>query len=69
VENLQRILAIELFNAAQAIEFRKPLKSSTAIQKVLADFRTNVPFVDEDIIMYTQIEASVQFLKKSQFSI
>jgi histidine ammonia-lyase len=69
VENLQRILAIELFNAAQAIEFRKPLNSSTAIQKVLADFRKNVPFVDEDIIMYTQIEASVQFLKKSQFSI
>jgi len=69
VENLQRILAIELFNAAQAIAFRKPLKSSNAIENVLADFRKNVPFVDQDIIMYTQMDASVQFLKQRQFSI
>ena len=69
VENLQRILAIELFNAAQAIEFRKPLKSSNAIEHVLADFRKNVPFVDQDIIMYTQMDACVQFLKERQFSI
>jgi len=69
VENLQRILAIELFNAAQAIAFRKPLKSSNAIENVLADFRKNVPFVDQDIIMYTQMDASIQFLKQRQFSI
>ena len=69
VENLQRILAIELFNAAQAIEFRKPLKSSNAIEYVLADFRKNVPFVDQDIIMYTQMDACVQFLKERQFDI
>ena len=69
VENLQRIFAIELFNAAQAIEFRKPLKSSHAIEKVLADFRKNVPFVDQDIIMYTQMNACVQFLKTTPFFI
>lgn len=67
VENLQRILAIELFNGAQALEFRKPLKSSVIIEKVVSDYRKLVPFVEEDKIMYTQIEQSVQFLKQTQF--
>lgn len=67
VENLNRILAIELFNGSQALEFRKPLKTSVVLQKVVADYRKHVPFVDEDKIMYTEIEKSVQFLK--QFSI
>ena len=69
VENLNRILAIELFNGAQALEFRKPLKSSTSIQKIVADYRKIVPFVEEDKIMYTEIEKSVQFLKQTQFVI
>ena len=69
VENLNRILAIELFNGAQALEFRKPLKSSSTIQKIVADYRRLVPFVEEDKIMYTEIEKSVQFLKGIQFAI
>lgn len=69
VENLNRILAIELFNGAQALEFRKPLKSSTSIQKIVSDYRKLVPFVEEDIIMYTEIEKSVQFLRQTQFVI
>lgn len=69
VENLNRILAIELFNGAQALEFRKPLKSSNTIQKIVADYRKIVPFVEEDKIMYTEIEKSVQFLKGTQFVI
>ncbi len=69
VENLNRILAIELFNGAQALDFRKPLKSSNAILKIVADYRKLVPFVEEDKIMYTEIEKSVQFLKETQFVI
>ena len=69
VENLNRILAIELFNGAQALEFRKPLKSSNTIQKIVADYRRLVPFVEEDKIMYAEIERSVQFLKQTLFSI
>lgn len=69
VENLNRILAIELFNGAQALDFRKPLKSSNIIQKIVADYRKLVPFVEEDKIMYTEIEKSVQFLKETQFVI
>ncbi len=69
VENLTRILAIELFNASQALEFRRPSKSSPIIEKIISDYRKHVPFIDADKIMYTQIEKSVQFLKANNFSI
>ncbi len=69
VENLQRILAIELMNASQALEFRRPLKSSLFIEKVISAYRKHVPFIDSDKIMYTEIEKSVQFLKDADFYI
>lgn len=69
VENLQRILAIELLNASQALEFRRPLKSSPIIEKIISDYRKHIPFIDADKIMYTEIEKSVQFLKQSKFDI
>ncbi|MBK7182027.1 MAG: histidine ammonia-lyase [Bacteroidetes bacterium] len=67
VENVQRILAIELFNASQAIEFRRPAKSSAKIEKVVSDFRTKVPFIEVDKVMYTEIENSLQFIKQYNF--
>lgn len=67
VENLQRILAIELLNGAQALEFRKPLRSSATIEKIVSDYRKQVAFVDADKVMYPEIEKSVQFLSQSQF--
>lgn len=65
-ENTERILAIELFNAAQALEFRRPLKSSPFIESMVADYRKCVPFVDVDQVMYRHIHASVDFLKKQE---
>lgn len=62
-ENLERILAIEMFNAAQALEFRRPLKSSPAIEKFVADYRRQVEFVRTDKVMYTEIAKSVDFVK------
>ena len=64
-ENTERILAIELFNAAQALDFRhqEGLKSSPAIEKMVAAYRQKVNFVDIDQIMYKHIHASVSFLQ------
>ncbi len=62
-DNVERVLAIELLNAAQALEFRRPLKSSATIEKLFADFRAVVPFVDTDMIMYPLIARSVEFLQ------
>lgn len=62
-DNVERVLAIELLNAAQALEFRRPLKSSAFVEKLFADFRAVVPFVDTDMIMYPLIAKSVEFLQ------
>ena len=62
-ENLERVLAIELFNASQALEFRRPLKSSPIIEKFVAEYRKVVEFVRIDKVMYTEIAKSVDFVK------
>ena len=63
VNNTERVLAIELFNAAQALEFRRPLKSSPAIEAIFTEYRKRVPFISNDEIMYPHIESSVQFVR------
>jgi histidine ammonia-lyase len=63
-ENLERILAIELFTAIQALEFRRPLKSSELIEKVVKSFREIVPFIEDDKVMYTEIEKAVNFIRR-----
>ena len=65
-ENTERVLAIELFNAAQALDFRhqEGLKSSPMIEKMVADYRKCVNFVDIDEIMYKHIHSSVRFLQE-----
>ena len=63
VENTERVLAIELFNAAQALEFRRPLRSSWSIEKIFAGYRKVVPFIDDDTYMHPFIEKSVEFLR------
>lgn len=64
VLNTERVLAIELFNAAQALEFRRPLHSSWEIEKIFAAYRKVVPFVGDDTYMHPLIEASVDFIRK-----
>lgn len=66
VENLERILAIELMNAAQALEFRRPMKSSDFIEMFVKSYRTDVSFVETDRILHHDIENTVAFLKSFQ---
>ncbi len=63
VLNTERVLAIELMNAAQALEFRRPARSSEQIERMVAAYRKRVPFVDNDRVMYPHIESSIQFLR------
>ncbi len=62
MENLERILAIELMNASQAISFRSPLKSSEFIEMFLKSYRQEVPLVKEDRILHYDIQNTVAFL-------
>ena len=63
IENTERVLAIELFNAAQALEFRRPLRSSWTIEKIFAGYRKHVPFIEDDCFMHPLIEKSILFLR------
>ena len=63
IENTERVLAIELFNAAQALDFRRPLRSSDAIETIHAAYRKVVPFITDDTYMHPHIEKSVEFLR------
>ena len=63
VNNTERVLAIELFNAAQALEFRRPLRSSDAVETFVEKYRKVVPYIDNDRVMYPLIDASITFLQ------
>lgn len=62
IANLKYIAAIELMNAAQGIDFRRPLKSSPLIEKVMEAYRKEVPFVTDDVVMEDYIATTMQFL-------
>lgn len=62
IDNLKRIAAIELMNAAQGIDFRRPLKSSPYIEKIMTAYREKLPFVEDDVVMADYIAATMEFL-------
>ncbi len=64
VENLERILAIELFTAMQALDFREGAKSSSTIEKLREKYRAVVPFIKQDTYMHQYIDASIKFIQK-----
>ncbi len=66
IDNLEKILAIELMNASQAIRFRSPLKSSDFIEAFLAAYRNEVNFVTEDRILHYDMIKTVDFLRSFQ---
>ena len=62
IENVERVLAIELMNAVQAIAFRKNT-SSVFIENFIDTYRNEVPFLDEDRLLHTDIQKSISFLQ------
>jgi histidine ammonia-lyase len=62
VDNISTILAIELFNASQALHYREPQQTSPFLQDVITDFRSLVPILMEDQIMATHIKNAKTFV-------
>ncbi|AUC81587.1 histidine ammonia-lyase [Lacinutrix sp. Bg11-31] len=62
IKNVERVIAIELMNASQAIAFRNPLKTSPFLESFLESYRKEVSFVTKDRVLHDDIEASIQFL-------
>lgn len=62
-DNTERILAIELMNAAQALDMRRPLQTSPVLEEWHRQYRAVVPFVINDMVMSPLIEKSIEFLR------
>jgi histidine ammonia-lyase len=65
-ENLEKILAIEMLCAAQAIDFRKPLKSTPVLEEVHDYIRTKIDHVDEDRIFSIDIEKAIEIIQSKE---
>ncbi len=63
VNNLYRILAIELLTAGQALELRKPIKSSPKIEEFLRIYRKYVPKLGNDRLLHDDLVASEKFIR------
>lgn len=66
VKNTEMVLAIELLNACQALELRRPKQSSVAIEKIVSAYRVFVPFLEKDRIIHTDMVKSVEFINSYQ---
>jgi len=62
-DNLEKIVAIELFTAIQALEFRRPLRSSEFIEDLVKSYRKSIPFITDDKVMYGEIARSIEFVR------
>jgi histidine ammonia-lyase len=67
VENVEQILAIELLNAAQAFEFRRPATTSPRLEKLIHDYRRHVSRSDVDHILRNDMLESLQFIRSYSF--
>jgi histidine ammonia-lyase len=65
-DNIERILAIELLTAAQALDLLKPEKSSPKIEELVNDYRKVVSFNEADRILSNDIKASVEFMRNTE---
>ena len=64
IKNIERVLAIELLTAVQALHFRRPLKTSPVLEKVVKDYSKDVPFIDQDRLLHDDIEKTIAFISK-----
>jgi histidine ammonia-lyase len=66
VQNLYSILAIEWMTATQALHFRRPLKTSPVLEKLVDTFRQQVPFIEEDRFLHDDMLKAEKFLKETK---
>jgi histidine ammonia-lyase len=63
IDNVERILAIELFNASQALKYREPLKTSPFLMSFIKLFRQDVPIVDADRVLHYDIKNAISYIQ------
>lgn len=63
IGNVEKILAIELLTAAQAFEFRKPMKSGIFLEEIHKEIRKKVAFADKDRVFSDDIKEGIKIIK------
>ncbi|MEO6406615.1 MAG: histidine ammonia-lyase [Ferruginibacter sp.] len=63
VDNVEKVLAIELLTAIQAIEFRRPQRTSAVLEEIIKTFRTQVSFNEEDRVLHNDMMKAVEFIQ------
>jgi len=66
IKNLEKILAIELLCAAQAFDFRRPLKSSKILEEVHKYIRKKIPHITEDTILSNKINLALEIIRSNE---
>ena len=64
IENVEKVLAIELLSAVQALEYRKPLKSSPEIEKIVKEFRKKISFNETDRFLHDDMMKTIDFMRE-----
>jgi histidine ammonia-lyase len=64
IENVEQVLGIELLTAVQALQFRRPGRTSEALEKVVEAFREEVKFVVRDRVLYPDLHKAAAFVRK-----
>ncbi len=66
ISNLEKILAIELLCAVQALDFRRPLKSSKKLEECHKYVRDRIPHIFEDTVLSDYIKIAVEIIKSNE---
>lgn len=67
-ENVWRVLAIEWMTAMQALEFRRPSKSSSLVEELYNEYREIVPKLEDDRLLHTDIENTLEFIRNKRLT-
>ncbi len=68
INNVEKVLAIELLTAIQALEYRRPLRSSSQIEQLAKEFRKKVSFNETDRFLHNDILNAVQFMNEYELA-
>ena len=63
IQNVEKVLAIELLAAAQALEYRKPLTSSPFLVKLIKEFRRKISFNESDRFLHEDMVNAIRFMR------
>jgi histidine ammonia-lyase len=68
IQNVEKVLAIELLAAVQALEFRRPLQSSQQIETLIKEFRKKISFNESDRFLHEDMVNAIEFMKEYQIA-